>query len=400
MKDLLKQYRKEMEQELEDILAYWTKFTIDDKNGGFVGKIDHDDKIYLNAPKGSVLNSRILWTFSAAHNLTKKQEYLTVAERAFHYIAEFFVDKEFGGVYWTVDYKGKPLDTKKQIYALAFAVYGLSEFYKASKNNKALQLAIDIYNDIVKYSYDEKNGGYIEALTRDWKEIGDLRLSAKDANEKKSMNTHLHILEAFANLHRVSPTDTLELQLRNLIQLFAEHIISKKSNHLVLFFDDEWNERSNMISYGHDIEAAWLVQESTEIIHAKDLLPGIKSRSVAMAKAAAEGLDIDGGLWYEYDPDHHHLIKQKHSWPQAEAVIGFFNAWQNTGDESFLNQSLKSWEFVKKFLRDKKCGEWYWGVNEDHSVMRQEDKVGIWKCPYHNTRACIEIINRINSQTD
>lgn len=400
MKDLLKQYRKEMDQELQDILAYWMKFTIDNRNGGFVGRIDHDNKIYSEAPKGTVLNSRILWTFSAAYNLIKKQEYLSVAERAFHYITEYFVDKEFGGVYWTVDYKGQPLDTKKQIYALAFAVYGLSEFYQASKNDEALQLAFDIYSDIVKYSYDEKNGGYIEALTRDWKEMDDLRLSAKDANEKKSMNTHLHILEAFTNLHRVSPTDTLELQLRELIQLFAEHIISKESNHLVLFFDDEWNERSTAISYGHDIEAAWLVQESTEVLKDKTLLPQIKSRSLEIAEAAAEGLDIDGGLWYEYDPEQNHLIRQKHSWPQAEAMIGFFNAWQNSGDERYLNQSLKSWEFVKKFMHDKKCGEWYWGVNEDYSAMRQEDKVGIWKCPYHNTRACIEIINRINSQTD
>jgi mannobiose 2-epimerase len=400
MKELLEQYRMEMKQELEDILAYWMKFTIDDENGGFVGKIDHDNKIYPGALKGSVLNSRILWTFSAAYNLTKKQEYLSVAERAFHYITEYFIDQEFGGVYWTVDYKGQKLDTKKQIYALAFAVYGLSEFYRASKDERALQAAVDIYNDIVKYSYDEKNGGYVEALTRDWKEIGDLRLSAKDANEKKSMNTHLHILEAFTNLHRVSPTEILEAQLTELIQLFAEHIISKQSNHLVLFFDDEWNERSKVISYGHDIEAAWLVQESTEVLGDKNLLTEIKSRSLEMAKAAAEGLDSDGGLWYEYDPGQDHLIKQKHSWPQAEAMIGFFNAWQNTGDEDFLKQSLKSWEFVKQYMHDKNCGEWYWGVNEDYSPMTREDKVGIWKCPYHNTRACIEIINRINSQTD
>jgi mannobiose 2-epimerase len=400
MKEILQQYRIEMEQELENILAYWMKYTIDNEHGGFVGKIDHDNKVYYEAPKGSVLNSRILWTFSAAYNLTKKEKYLNVAERAFHYITEYFVDKQFGGVYWTVDYKGQPLDTKKQIYALAFAVYGLSEFYQASKNIKALQSTFDIYNDIVKHSHDKKNGGYTEALTRDWKEIGDLRLSAKDANEKKSMNTHLHILEAFTNLHRVSPTEILELQLRELIQLFAEHIISKQSNHLVLFFDDEWNERSKVISYGHDIEAAWLVQESTEVLGDKNLLAEIKSRSLEVAKAAAEGLDSDGGLWYEYDPEQNHLIKQKHSWPQAEAMIGFFNAWQNTGDENFLKQSLKSWEFVKKFMGDKTCGEWYWGVNEDYSPMKQEDKVGIWKCPYHNSRACIEIINRINSQTD
>jgi cellobiose epimerase len=400
MRDVLNQYRSEMKRELEDILAYWMKFTIDNENGGFVGKIDHDNKIYPDAPKGSVLNSRILWTFSAAYNLTRKQEYFTVAERNFKYFTEHFIDKEFGGVYWTVDHKGEPLDTKKQIYALAFAVYGLTEFYRASKNDKALQAAIEIYNDIIKNSYDEKNGGYIEALTRDWKDTGNLRLSSKDANEKKSMNTHLHILEAFVNLHRVSPTEILKVQLRELVHLFAEHIISKESNHLVLFFDDEWNERSKLISYGHDIEAAWLVQEATEAIDDKLLLPRIKNCSLALANAAAKGLDEDGGLWYEYDPEQHHLIKQKHSWPQAEAMIGFFNAWQNSGDEKYLKQSLKSWEFVRKYMRDKNCGEWFWGVNEDYSPMNKEDKVGIWKCPYHNSRACIEIINRINSIID
>jgi cellobiose epimerase len=400
MKEVLVKYRREMQQELEDILAYWMKFTIDKENGGFVGKIDLDNKIYFDAPKGSVLNSRILWTFSAAYNLTKKQEYLIVAERAFQYLTQYFVDKEFGGVYWAVDYKGNPLDTKKQIYALSFAVYGLTEYYRASKNGNALNAAFHIYNDIVKHSYDEKNGGYIEALTRDWKEIGDLRLSAKDANEKKSMNTHLHILEAFVNLYRVSPTELLKVQLHELIRLFTENIISKKTNHLVLFFDDEWNERSQVFSYGHDIEAAWLVQEAAEVIEDKSLLLNVKERSLVLTKAAAKGLDDDGGLWYEYDPEEHHLIKQKHSWPQAEAIVGFFNAWQNTGDETYLEQSLKSWEFVKKYIHDKTCGEWYWGVNEDYSPMNKEDKVGIWKCPYHNSRACIEIINRINSIID
>jgi mannobiose 2-epimerase len=400
MKEVLEKYRTEMQQELEDILAYWMKFTIDKEHEGFVGKIDYDNKIYPDAPKGSVLNSRILWTFSAAYNLTKKQEYLAVAERAFHYVTEYFIDKEFGGVYWTVDYKGNPLDTKKQIYALSFAVYGLTEFYRASKNERALQSALKIHSDIVKHSYDERNGGYIEALTRSWREINDLRLSAKDANEKKTMNTHLHILEAFVNLYRVSPTKSLEVQLHELIRLFTEHIISKKTNHLVLFFDDEWNERSQVISYGHDIEAAWLVQEAAEVIEDKLFLSKVRERSLALTKAVAEGLDEDGGLWYEYDPEQHHLIKQKHSWPQAEAMIGFFNVWQNTGDETFLKQSLKSWEFVKNYMHDKTCGEWYWGVNEDYTPMDKEDKVGIWKCPYHNSRACIEIIKRTNSIID
>jgi len=400
MKEVLWQFRQEMEEELKNILAYWMKYTIDTENGGFIGKIDHDNAIHAHAAKGSVLNSRILWTFSAAYSLTKQQEYLRVAERAFQYLSEYFIDKQYGGVYWTVNYKGEPLDTKKQVYALAFAVYGLSEFHKASKDEKALNLSNDIYRDIVKYSYDEKNGGYVEALTRDWKESNNLRLSAKDANEKKSMNTHLHVLEAFVNLYRVSPGEILKTQVNELVQLFADRIISKQTNHLVLFFDNEWNEKSNVVSYGHDIEAAWLVQEAREPSDDQGLWGLIRRRSIALTRAAAEGLDEDGGLWYEYDPTKNHLIKQKHSWPQAEAMIGFFNAWQNTSDETFLKQSLKSWDFVKKYIHDKKGGEWYWGVYEDYSPMKQEDKVGLWKCPYHNSRACIEIINRINSLID
>ena len=400
MNEVLRTYRKEMQQELEKILEYWMKFAIDTQNGGFVGRVDHDNKIHAEAPKGSVLNSRILWTFSAAYHLTKKEEYLKLADRAFQYLKDYFIDKECGGVYWTVTHTGQPLDTKKQIYALSFAVYGLSEFYHVSKNEKALELANDIYGAIIKYSYDEKNGGYIEALTREWKEINDLRLSAKDANEKKSMNTHLHVLEAFVNLYGVSSNELLKAQVQEMIRLFADHIISKQTNHLVLFFDNEWNQRSNIVSYGHDIEAAWLIQEAVEAIKDQLLWDVIRHRLLPLTLAAAQGLDKDGGLWYEYDPSQNHLIKQKHSWPQAEAMIGFFNAWQNTADEKYLNQSLKSWDFVKKYIHDKDCGEWYWGVYEDYSPMRKEDKVGMWKCPYHNSRACIEIINRINSIID
>lgn len=397
VKERLQSYHKEMEQELEAILAYWMKYTIDEKNGGFVGKIDHFNKIYPEAPKGSVLNSRILWTFSAAYDLTQKKQYLAVAERCFQYFSEHLIDKEYGGVYWTVDHLGKPLDTKKQIYALSFAVYGLSEFYHSSKDEKALALAIEIYHAIVRHSYDPGHGGYIEALTRDWKEIEDLRLSAKDANEKKSMNTHLHVLEGFANLYGVWPDETLKQRITELLSLFLDHIISEKSHHLVLFFDEEWKERSRIISYGHDIEAAWLLQEAAELIDDNELLEKVKERSVQVADAAAEGLDEDGGLWYEYDAGADHWTRQKHSWPQAEAMIGYFNSWQNTGDERYLHQSLRSWEFVKQYIHDKNCGEWYWGVHEDYSPMLTEDKAGIWKCPYHNSRACMEIIKRINS---
>jgi mannobiose 2-epimerase len=392
---LLDQYKKEMEDELKRILAFWQTKTIDNENGGFYGRLDNNNKVFSNVPKGSVLNSRILWAFSAAYNLTGNKEYLSAAERAFNYIKDYFIDKEFGGVYWTVNYKGEPLDTKKQIYALAFAAYGLSEFHTSSKNEEARNLAIELYNTIVKYSYDKENGGYIEAFTQDWKELKDLRLGKKDANEKKSMNTHLHVLEGFANLYRVWRNEVLNEKIKELIYLFLNHITEADSGHLVLFFDENWNKKLNVISYGHDIEAAWLIQKSAEIVGNKELIEKVKQQSIKLADAVTDGIDKDGGLWYEYDPEGDRLVKQKHSWPQAESMIGFFNAWQITGDEKYLQQSLASWDFVQKKIIDKKNGEWFWGINENNTLMN-EDKVGIWKCPYHNSRACIEIIKRIS----
>ncbi|WP_235906274.1 AGE family epimerase/isomerase [Ginsengibacter hankyongi] len=397
--ELVKQltlYKKQMQQELSAILHFWQRYTPDTAFGGFYGRLDNLNNVSKNAPKGSVLNSRILWAFSAAFNLQGNKDYLDVANRAFQYIINYFIDKTNGGIYWTVDYKGEPLDTKKQMYALSFGIYGLSEFYVASKNQQAKETAIALYHLIVEHSYDKINGGYLEALSADWKEIGDLRLSKKDANEKKSMNTHLHILECFAALYRIWPDEVLKNKIEELIQIFLDHIIDKKSNHQVLFFDEQWNPKSNIISYGHDIEAAWLIQEAAEIIQNKNLIEKIKIRSVQLANAAAEGLDTDGGLWYEYEVEEKNLIKEKHSWPQAESMIGFFNAWQLTGNEDLLEKSFASWKFIQQHILDKKNGEWFWGVKENYSLMN-EDKVGPWKCPYHNSRACIELIKRIDN---
>ncbi len=353
---------------------------------------------YLEVPpKGSVLNSRILWAFSAAYNLTGNLDYLYTAERAFDYVIDHFIDKEYGGVYWTVDFKGNPGDAKKQIYALAFAIYGLSEFYQCNKNQAAKEMAIELYDLIVRHSYDTINGGYVEALSRDWKELPDLRLSKKDANEKKSMNTHLHLLEGFTNLYRIWPNEVLNRKIIELLHIFDDYIIDKRSGHLGLFFDEKWRVKSNLISYGHDIEAAWLLQEAAEIAGDKEHVEKITLQSVRLANAAAEGLDSDGGLWYEYDINGRHLIKEKHWWPQAEAMVGFYHASQITGDKSFFKRSMASWQFVKDHILDKVNGEWFWGVTENYSLMN-EDKVGIWKCPYHNSRACIELIRRINKR--
>jgi mannobiose 2-epimerase len=392
MSEILSAYKTELSEELENILNYWVDNTIDEENRGFFGKIDNENNIIPGSPKGSVLNARILWSFSAAYNQTHNALYLGVATIAYLYIINNFIDEEHGGVYWTVDHQGNPLDTKKQVYASAFTIYALSEYYKASGEETVLAEAKKLYHLLVEKSYDAERTGYLEAFTRDWQPIADLRLSAKDANEKKSMNTHLHVLEAYTTLYSIWPDEGLCMQIETLLHNFTEHIIDSKTNHLILFFDENWNAKSDTISYGHDIEATWLLLEAAEAIHHAELIAKIKTICVEISEATLEGLDADGGLWYEYEPATNHLIKEKHWWPQAEAMVGFYNTYQITGDEKWMKLSINSWEFVKQHILDKKNGEWFWGIYADGSVMTAEDKAGLWKCPYHNSRACLEVM--------
>ena len=239
------------------------------------------------------------------------------------------------------------------------------------------------------------NTGYFEAFARDWKPIDDLRLSDKDANEKKTMNTHLHVLEAYTSLYRTWPDEKLKWQIRNLLHNFTRHIVDPQSGHLRLFFEEDWKVKSDTVSFGHDIEAAWLLFDAAESINSASLLSDVKCLSLQIASASATGLDSDGGLWYEYENFNQHLIKEKHWWVQAEAMVGFFNAWQFSGEAAYLDKSIAAWQYIQESICDKHQGEWFWGRQDDGSILPGQDKVGLWKCPYHNSRACIEINQRI-----
>lgn len=389
----LSAYHAELSEELQEILHYWATVVPDHQGGGFAGKVSNDNVVDPGAPKGAVLNARILWSFAAACNLEGTAGSLEQANRAYDYLIRHFVDARYGGVFWTVDASGNPLDTKKQVYAVAFAIYALAEYFMASGLEAAKAHAIAMFHDLLRYSYDEEKGGFFEAFDQEWGPLADLRLSEKDANEKKTMNTHLHVLEAFTNLYRIWPDQELEQHIYLLLRNFTEHIIDADSGHMVLFFDEHWNRKSEVVSYGHDIEASWLLLEAAELTGNEEWIQKIKATALRMATAALEGLDKDGGMFYEMEQGH--LIREKHWWVQAEAMVGFFNAWQLSADPGFLAASVNSWKFVKQNLLDKQHGEWFWGTNENGAVMPNEDKAGLWKCPYHNSRACMELIKRI-----
>ncbi|NDW13700.1 N-acyl-D-glucosamine 2-epimerase [Bacteroides sp. 214] len=391
----IRKLQQEAREVLENnILPYWMNNMVDREQGGFYGRITGEEQLMADADKGSILNARILWTFSAAYRLLGNKEYLATATRAKEYLLQHFIDKQYGGVYWCLNSQGEPVDTKKQIYAIGFAIYGLSEYYRVTNDSEALKHAIALFECIEEHSFDGANNGYFEAFTRTWEEIGDMRLSDKDANERKTMNTHLHILEPYTNLYRVWKDERLKKQLHNLILLFVEKIRDASTGHLNLFFDDTWNVKSSILSYGHDIEASWLIHEAVLLLDDKELTARVAPVVQQIACAASEGISASGGMVYEKNAVTGHTDGDYHWWVQAEAVVGYLSLYQHFKDESALNKAVCCWNFIKENLLDTKYGEWYWSLTAAGVTNRVDDKAGFWKCPYHNGRACLEIIER------
>ena len=396
-KNKLVLFKKEMQDVLTgNILPFWIDKMVDHENGGFYGRIDGHGNLHADAEKGGILNARILWTFSAAYRVLGKSEYLEMATRAKDYIIAHFIDREYGGTYWSLDYKGNPKDTKKQFYAIGFMIYGLSEYVRATGDKEALDYAIQLFECIEEHSLDVIYNGYIEACTREWGEIADMRLSDLDANYPKSQNTHLHIIEPYANLYRVWKDERLEKALRNMINIFTDKILNPETNHLDLFFEKDWTRGAGHLeSYGHDIECSWLMHEAALVLGDAEVLKKVEEIVPLVAKASEKGLNPNGSMIHEANLDTGHVDDDLHWWVQAEAVVGFYNIYQHFGDESALDKSLQCWQYIKDNLIDYEGGEWYWSRRPDGTLNLDDDKAGFWKCPYHNGRMCLEIIERI-----
>ena len=391
----LKQFKTRVQKELEEnIVPFWARRAIDDK-GGFVGRMTNDGVVEKNAPKGLILNSRILWTFSALYVFEKKQEYLALAKRAYDYLMEHFWDGQYGGVYWTVDWQGRPLEDKKQVYGQAFMIYALSEYYRASGRKDVLDNARTIFDLMEQYARDKEYKGYFESYDRDWKLSKEQQLSAVDMVEKKSMNTHLHMLEGLANLYDVWKDALLAKRVEELLDIFAEHIVHPDGAYCQLFFDESWNPKTSRVSFGHDIEASWLLHRDAEILNKPKMTERIGRIGLRLAESVYKnGLDGKKSLFYE--TDHTGITNsEKHWWVQVEAVVGFLNAHQMSGRQKYLDVAINIWKFIEDYIIDKKGGEWFYKVFADGKIDGESHKISEWKCPYHNVRGCIEIINRL-----
>jgi mannobiose 2-epimerase len=377
----------------DNVLPFWVRAAVDEDNGGFLGFLGEDGVPEPLAPKGGVLCARILWTFSAAFSRTRDPAHRRMADRAFDELTGRFWDAEHGGTYWMLDGTGRPLEDRKQTYALAFSLYGLVEYHRATGTAAALERAIALHRAIEAHAADLENVGYAEARGRDWGPLADVRLSDKDLNAPRSMNTHLHVMEAYASLLRSWDDPGLRERLRALVELHLARILDPSTGHLRLFFDEGWAPLSRAVSYGHDIEASWLLAEAAEAVGDRALRDRARQAAVGLARATlAEGEDKEHGGVFAERHDDGRLDDDKHWWMQAEAVVGFLNAFELTGDAAFLDAAERAWGFVERFLIDREHGEWRWRVRRDGGRIPGLPKVEPWKCPYHNSRAALETI--------
>ena len=393
--------RVEMRSELEsNLLPFWRERCVDHDRGDFIAEMANDGTVREDAPRGLILNARLLWSFSALYRQLGDERDLELARRALDILESRFRDREHGGYVWRIDASGDPLDRTKKIYGQAFCIYALSEFHLATGEEEPLATAQQLFELIERHAYDAESRGYIEARAEDWSATDDLQLSDKDMVAAKSMNTHLHLLEAYTNLVFAIIDPRVVMRLDELIGVFGKHIISRENGgfHLGHFFDEAWNLQSDTRTYGHDIEAAWLLCEAAEALRGEELRESVSLWAVELARSTlAEGLDADGGLAYE-GRSGSVINGDRDWWCQAEAVVGFWHAFELTREPAFADAAVGVWEFIKRAMVDQVHGEWFWRVHSDGTVDATEPKVSEWKGPYHSVRMCLEMMRRLDAR--
>ena len=396
--EALSAYADRIESDLrQNILPFWLRHSVDRERGGIIGEMSNDLVINRTVPRGALLSSRILWTFSSAYRKYNDAAYLALADSAYADLRQYFYDSENGGYYWSIAADGRPVQKRKQIYGQAFAIYALTEYHRATGRREPLDQAIAVYLLIEQHAHDRKEGGYFEAFDADWRIIDDVRLSPVDLNEPKSQNTHLHLMEAYTNLLRVWPDAGLRSAQAALVDTMLTRIFDQKTYHLGLFFSADWQLRCDRFSYGHDIEAAWLMHEAAWVLGDPLLRARVKNISVKIADVTlAEGIDTDGAVFNEGGPGGL-TNTDKDWWPQAEAMVGFLDAYEIGGDERHLKAALRTWDFIETKLVDRAHGEWLRGVTRKGDLLAGQPKLSFWKCPYHNGRAGIEACSRLRS---
>ena len=376
---------------MERVIPFWQNL-IDKEYGGYYGWLGYDLVLDKKAEKGCILNSRILWFFANAYLTLGDELYLDYAKHAFEFLKSACVDKERGGVYWSLNYDGSVFDSTKQTYNQAFSIYALYSYYDAVKDEEAKAIALELYDIIETKCKDEK--GYLEAFTKDFLPESNEKLSENGVEATRTMNTLLHVFEAYTELYRVTKDERVGNSLRYILDIFADKMFNPELGRQEVFFDDEYNSLIDLYSYGHDIETAWLIDRGLEVLgdqaYTDKLSPMTATLESQVYKIAFDGCSMPAECCKGV------VEESRIWWVQAEAMVGFYNGYQKNPEKVEYKKAVKAlWEYIKNHIIDKREGsEWFWEVDIDGNPTSQKPIVEPWKCPYHTGRMCFELIRR------
>lgn len=387
--------KNEIRDELvQHIIPFWQNQQ-DDKEGGYYGYLSFDLEQDKAAVKGCILNSRILWFFSNAYLLLQNEELLNNAKHAYNFFLNHYLDTLHGGVYWSVEADGKPYDTIKHTYNQAFMIYALSSYYDASKDKQALAHAFDLFYIIEDKCKDDI--GYLEAFTKEFVPHSNEKLSENGVLATRTMNTLLHILEAYSELFRVSNNEEVKDKIKYILLSFKSQIYNRKESRLDVFFDLKYKSLINLKSYGHDIEAAWLIDRAAELIGDRKVIDVMHMVTNNLEESVYKMGYRNGSLLNECEDGVDNTLRIW--WVQAEGMVGFMNAWQKHHDKKYYDVVKNIWTYIKTYIIDHRKGsEWFWEVDEVGIASSRKPIIELWKCPYHNGRMCIEMIRRLTDE--
>ncbi|HWT76665.1 MAG TPA: AGE family epimerase/isomerase [Mobilitalea sp.] len=376
---------------INDIIPFWKNLK-DEEKGGFYGEMDYELTLFKKADKGCILSSRILWFFSNAYMTVKDEECRSYATHAYEFLKNAFYDKEYGGVFWSVTYDGKPKDSSKHTYNQSFAIYALASYYAITQDKEALQLAYDLVDKVETVCRDEQ--GYLEAFNRKFQPEDNEKLSENGVMAGRTMNTLLHVFEAYTELYRVDHNKVIADKMVWMLDIFADKIYNPKERRLEVFFDLEYNSLINLNSYGHDIEASWLIDRGVEVLGDPKYIAKITPITKELASHIHNVAMDESSLYNECEDGR--VDTRKVWWVQAEAILGFLNGYQKDPTKTeYLATVGRIWDFTKNYMVDHRKGsEWFNELYKDGTPIQTKEIVGPWKCPYHNGRMCFEVINR------
>lgn len=384
------------QRELHSLAAWWRQVA-QDPRGGFYGEVGLNNQPVAQAPRGLIHNARILYFFSRLAQHTGDAAYEQSATHAYSYLADHFADPVQGGYFWQLDARGHCLDGRKHLYAQAFALYGLSAYYQLTQRQEVLAQALHLFNRLETVAQDHQYGGYLECFSETWQPLADTRLCEAAPMAAKTLNTHLHLLEAYSALAAASGDSAVRSSLARLVGVFCEHIVDGLGGHLRMFMARDWRDCSESISFGHDIEASWLLAQALDQAGEPSLLARYGQLPQQLAEASLmQAWSPRGGIRDEQHLGSGAFSEARTWWAQAEAFIGYLHAWRRSGDDRYAQRALAIWQFIEAEHKDTQLGEWFWFAKQDTQdppnayQAARSYKSGFWKCPYHNGRALIE----------